>query len=306
MRDAGYDPSAMAALLTAMRDYERLKSQVDGRSPDSISRFDYLTTHPDAINLWRRALNDSGSKSNGAQSADGDAYLSRIDGLPYGLRAALGLLRGSIYENPLLRVRFVLPGQFEILETREHIYALGPKDSVMVFDTVPESYEGPMDEYVAKVWAKGIQLSELRRGHLKKMNAAAAVVAIPGSQQPREMRLFAVRVDPTHIYKFRFEYLVELKTQNEYRFLKTISTFSTIPENRAKALRELRLKILDVREGDTVASLASRASLPKHFQTDFFRILNGLGATDAVTPGTKVKIVEQQNEGTPLAGVPSH
>jgi predicted Zn-dependent protease len=66
------------------------------------------------------------------------------------------------------------------------------------------------------------------------------------------------------------------------------------------------LKILDVREGDTVASLASWASLPKHFQTDFFRILNGLGATDAVTPGTKVKIVEQQNEGTPLAGVPSH
>jgi predicted Zn-dependent protease len=306
MRDAGYDPSAMPPLLASMRDYERLLAQIDGRPAEPISRFGYLTTHPNAIDLWRRAIADSGAKSNPAVTPDHDAYLARIDGLPYGPRAALGLLRGSIYENPLLRVRFVLPGQFEILETREHIYALGPKDSVMVFDTVPESYEGPMDEYVAKVWAKGIQLSELRRGHLKKMNAAAAVVAIPGSQQPREMRLFAVRVDPTHIYKFRFEYPVELKTQNEYRFLKTISTFSTIPENRAKALRELRLKILDVREGDTVASLASRASLPKHFQTDFFRILNGLGATDAVTPGTKVKIVEQQNEGTPLAGVPSH
>ena len=305
MRGAGYNPNAMVALLNTMRDYERLKSQVDGRPPESISRFDYLTTHPDAINLWRRALNDSGSKSDPTLSPDRDAYLSRIDGLPYGLRAALGLLRGSIYENAALRVRFVLPGQFEIFETKEHIYALGPKDSVIVFDTVPESYDGPMDEYIAKVWAKGVKLSELHPGHLQRMNAAAAVVAIPESQPPREMRLFAVRVDPTHIYKFRFEYPAELKTQNEYRFLKMISTFSTISEDRAKALRELRVKILDVRDGDTVASLAGREALPKHFQTDFFRILNGLGATDAVRPGTKVKIVVQQNEGTPLAGVPS-
>jgi predicted Zn-dependent protease len=107
------------------------------------------------------------------------------------------------------------------------------------------------------------------------------------------------------VYRFRSEYSAEQKTQNEYRFLKTISTFSTIPENRAKALRELQVKLLEVRDGDTVASLANHAALPKNFQIDSFRILNGLGAKDAVTPGTRVKIVVQQNEGTPLAGVPS-
>jgi predicted Zn-dependent protease len=304
MRDAGYDPSAMTALLASIRDYERLIAQIDGRPPESISRFDYLTTHPDAIDLWRRVIADSGGKSAPALSPNRDAYLARIDGLPYGPRAALGLLRGSIYENPALQVRLVFPSQFEIFETKERIYALGPKDSVMVFETVPESYDGPMNEYIAKVWAKDVKLSELRPGHLQKMNAAAAVVALTTSQPPREMRLFAVRVDPTHIYRLRSEYPAQQKTQNEYRFLKTISTFSTIPESRAKALHELRVKVLEVREGDTAANLSSRAAF-RNFQIDFFRVLNGLGAKDAVTPGTRVKIVVPQNEGTPNAGVPS-
>jgi predicted Zn-dependent protease len=247
---------------------------------------------------------DSGGPSLPTSLPNREAYLARIDGLPYGPRAARGLLRGPIYENPLLLIRFVLPSQYEIFETKDRIYALGPKDSVMVFDTVPQSYDGPMDEYIAKVWAKGVRLSELRPGHLKKMNAAAAVVALPASQPPREMRLFAVCVDPTHIYRFRSEYPSEQKTQNEYRFLKTISTFSTIPENRAKALHELQMKVWDVRDGDIVANLAGRAAF-RNSQIEFFRILNGLGAKDAVMPGTKVKIVVQQNEGTPIAGVPS-
>jgi predicted Zn-dependent protease len=201
-------------------------------------------------------------------------------------------------------VRFMLPSQFEILETKERIYALSPKDSVMVFDTVPESYDGPMNEYVANVWAKGVKLSGLRPGHLRNMKAATAIVAVPASQPPREMRLFAVRVDPTHVYRFRFEYPAELKTPSEYRFLKTISTFNTIPETRAQTFHELQLKLLDVRDSDTIASLASRAAL-RNFQIDFFRVLNGLGAKDSVAPGTRVKIVVQQNEGTPNTGVPS-
>jgi predicted Zn-dependent protease len=64
MRDAGYDPNAMTALLTSIRDYERQIAKIDGRPPESISRFDYLTTHPDAIDLWRRVIADSGGKSN--------------------------------------------------------------------------------------------------------------------------------------------------------------------------------------------------------------------------------------------------
>jgi predicted Zn-dependent protease len=303
MRDAGYDPSAMTALLASIRDYERLIAQIDGRPPESISRFGYLTTHPDATNIYQRALAASGGKSKSTPSPNRDAYLSRIDGMPYGPRAALGLLRGSMYENPLLLIRFVFPSQFEIFETKDRIYALGPKDSVMVFETVPQSYDGPMDEYVAKVWAKDVKLSGLRPGHLRNMKAATAIVGVPASQPPREMRLFAVRVDPTHVYRFRFEYPTELKTPSEYRFLKTISTFTTIPESRAQTFHELELKLLDVRNGETVASLASKAAF-RNFQIEFFRILNGLGAKDSVAPATRVKTV-RQNEGTPLPGVPS-
>ena len=36
-----------------------------------------------------------------------------------------------------------------------------------------------MNEYAANVWAKGVQLSELRRGHLRHLNAVAALVAVP-------------------------------------------------------------------------------------------------------------------------------
>src|ERR1700736_3925420 len=98
----------------------------------------------------------------------------------------------------------------------------------------------------------------MRPGSLTKMNAAEAVVQLPTSQPPRGMRVFAIRLDPTHVYRFRSEYPAELKTQSEYRLLKTISTFGTISEDRARALHELRLKLLEVRDGDTVASLAGQ------------------------------------------------
>jgi predicted Zn-dependent protease len=162
---------------------------------------------------------------------------------------------------------------------------------VIVFDAAPENYDGSMNEYISNIWAKGAQLRELHPGHIKKMKAAAAVVTIPAPRGSREMRLVAVRADPTHIYRLRFEYPAESgAAQNEYRFLKMISTFGTIPENRARALTEFRLNLVDVNVGDTEASLASRSAV-RDSQLEYFRTLNGLGAQDTVTPGTKVKIV---------------
>ena len=55
-------------------------------------------------------------------------------------------------------------------------------------------------------------------------------------------------------------------------------------------LSPLRIDVVTVRKGDTVAGLARRMQGTER-QLELFRLLNGLGPTDQVQPGQTVKIV---------------
>ena len=58
----------------------------------------------------------------------------------------------------------------------------------------------------------------------------------------------------------------------------------------ASSAKPLRIKIVTVGRGDNIERLAARMAVNDR-PVERFRVLNGLGANDAVTPGSRVKIV---------------
>ena len=63
-----------------------------------------------------------------------------------------------------------------------------------------------------------------------------------------------------------------------------------ITASEASAITPRRIDVVTVQRSDTVQSLARRMAFTDA-QEARFRVLNGLGANDTVTPGQKVKIV---------------
>ena len=63
-----------------------------------------------------------------------------------------------------------------------------------------------------------------------------------------------------------------------------------ISASQAAGITPRRVEVVTVRSGDTVASLAARMAFDDAKEARF-RVLNGLGATDRVSAGQKVKLV---------------
>ena len=68
------------------------------------------------------------------------------------------------------------------------------------------------------------------------------------------------------------------------------ASFRVLSDAEKAALKPLRVRVVTVRPGETVGSLAARM-VGVERPLELFRILNGLGPGGTVSAGNKVKIV---------------
>jgi predicted Zn-dependent protease len=70
----------------------------------------------------------------------------------------------------------------------------------------------------------------------------------------------------------------------------TLGSFHKLSASEAARLRPLRLDVVAVRRGDSVAGLAGRMQGTER-RVELFRLINGLGPSDEVVAGQSVKLV---------------
>jgi predicted Zn-dependent protease len=91
---------------------------------------------------------------------------------------------------------------------------------------------------------------------------------------------------------YRFIFAAKNKTDAVDRsFRESIASFRRMSLQESAQVHPLHLKIVTAGAHDTVETLANRMAASGH-ALDRFRVLNGLGAHDAVKPGTKVKLAD--------------
>ena len=285
---AGYDPKAMAGFLNSLEAHSRLEAELAGRPPGSVDQFDITATHPLTTDRIQRAVAEANAGRPSGPTDDGrEAYLRKINGLIYGNSPDQGYARGTRFAHPKMRFEFRVPDGFQLSNQPTAVIARNPNGATIAFDEIAQSRNLSPRAYLDRV---NVRLSDVEEITINGFPAVTAAARIQASNGPRDVRLVVIRFNSEHLFRFVFLTPPQITPSAEDGLKRTTYSFRGLSAAEAAALKPLRLRILRVRPGDTIASLAARMALPDR-REERFRVLNGLMATDSLPSGGLVKIV---------------
>ncbi len=282
--EAGYDPYAAARFLQSMADYADFRS-VSGAEDESL---DFLATHPNTpqrIDLARRHARQFGPPGTG--EVDRDSLLSGIDGMLFGDTPDEGYVRGRTFLHPKLGVSFTVPQGFVIDNSAAAVTAAGPGDVAIRFDAVSLDTRTSLPDYLRSGWVAGLDASSVRTEQLNGSEAATARAAADGWQ-------FAITVVRAGDQVYR---LLTAAPQASDRLEPTAreveASFRRLSDAERAALHPLRVRVVTVQPGESVATLAGRM-VGVERKLELFRLINALGPGATVSAGERVKIITDQ------------
>ena len=278
---AGLDPYGASRMLADMQ--RKADLNAGGSNHGAV---DFLATHPSTLARIRNVIADA-RKLSGPSAGERDRrqYLTYIDGMVYGEDPSEGFVRGRRFIHSKLGFTFLAPPGFTLDNTAQTV--LGLKDGgaeALRLDVVSVPAEQTLTAYLKSGWMEHVAPSSLEKFTLNGFPAASA----SATGKDRSVRLFVVRFG-SDVYRFVFA-AKHMTPQVDASFKQSIDTFRRMSLKEAAEVKPLRLKIVSVGPDDTVATLARRMGVGDH-RVERFRVLNGLGPKDPVTPGSKVKLV---------------
>ena len=282
---AGYDAYGAVRFLTSMGRNAELKSSpgqlhIDPRAPD------FLSSHPATPERIKNAqANARQFNAPGAGEHDKATYLAGIDGLVYGEDPSQGFVRGRRFLHPKLGFTFLAPEGFTLDNTAQAV--LGVKESggqALRLDVVRVPAEQPLAEYLNSGWIENIDPKSVEAVVINGLPAATATAK--GDQWV--FRLYAVRFG-SDVYRFIFA-SKRTTAEIDRAFRESVGTFRRMTVAESQAAKPLHIRIVTVGPNDTVERLAGRMAIADR-AVERFRVLNGLGPGERVSPGDQVKLV---------------
>ena len=286
---AQYDPNGAVSFLTNLERHFALEAK---RSAvlDEANNPSIYSSHPgtpERIKQVRAYALSFGDETQG-YVRHRDRYLDLIDQLPYGESPAHGVLRDGLFLHPVLRIQFALPQNFVVINHKAAVLGRGPDDAIFIFDGAEIPSDIPLKRHLVKNWGEGLNLQNVRSFKVNGMAAAAAETLHKGVGH----ELVVIRYSPKLVYRFLFITRPVVTARYEKQFRSMVNSFNRLTEQQVEALRPRRISVITVAKGQTVERLARLLAVSGD-KVARFRILNGLGPDDAVTPGQRVKIIVQ-------------
>jgi Putative Zn-dependent protease len=278
---AGFDPYAAARFIRSMDAYQKLRD-VSGATDPSL---DFLATHPNApkrIELALQQAEQFGAPGYGV--TDRDQFLAGIDGLIFGDKPEQGYVRGNSFLHPTLGIGFSVPEDFKLDNAAGEVIATGPGDLAFRFDGVTVNRNISMTDYLRGTWLAGVDPASIRPLTLNGLEAATATA----HADQWKFRVTVLRVGD-QVYRL----LTGAPASNSRldQVANSIaSSFRVLSKQEIASLQPLRVRIITVQPGETVATLANKMTGVSR-KVELFRVLNGLGPGGNVSAGDKVKII---------------
>ena len=280
---AGYDPYGAERFLTAMGQNAHLRAQqasIDPRAPD------FLSSHPATPERVTNAVSNARQFTGpGAGQREKNEYLTNLDGIVFGEDPSEGFVRGRKFLHPKLGFTFTAPEGFVLDNTAQAVF--GVKDNgaqALRLDVVRVAAEQALPEYLNSGWIENIDTKSVEEMTVGGFPAATATAK--GDQWT--FRLYVVRFG-SEVY--RIIYAAKNRTEAvDKSFRDSLSTFRRMTANEITSAQPLRLKVVEVKRGDTIEKSAKRMAVADR-PAERFRVLNGLGEKDRLKPGDLVKLV---------------
>lgn len=288
LAQAGYDPYAEADFLETMSAAQALDDRINRQKRGSTAGVDWLASHPatpDRVKAARMHADESGVAA-GAGDRNHDVLLRAMDGLLYGDAPEQGMVRDRSFVQQRLRIGFTAPPNYALINTAKAVFARGPDETIAKFDVARKEPGVEIGDYLATVWAEGVELKKLDRFRVNGLEAAGSTARVGRYNA----RLVAIQTAPDTVYRFLMGTLPSVGTQQDAALRALVMSFHVLSEQEARAIKPLRIRVVTVAKGETAVSLGARMSF-SDFRTERFRILNGLKPGEQPKTGTLVKIV---------------
>src|SRR5690606_35705844 len=284
LNSAGYDARAMGTVLASLAAQNSLDAQLQGRDARMP---EWASTHPDPAGRVQAALQMAGPAGSGVTNRD--TFLSRIDGLMYGDDPEQGVIEGRQFIHPVLRLSFTTPDGFYMVNGARAVSINGDAGRAQL-STAP--YNGNLQTYIRQIFQQlGGEQQQLAPQTLENttvngIRSAYGMARVTSGQNQVAVVVYAYEFSSNQA----FHCAAITPAGQDSVFNQMFQSVRRISASEASALTPRRIDGVTVRRGDTVQSLARRMAFT-NAQEARFRVLNGLGANDTLTPGQKVKIV---------------
>jgi predicted Zn-dependent protease len=285
---AGYDPAALSSMLASLAAQTALDQRATG---DARSVPEWASTHPDPGERVVRAAQRARATGVTSTLRSRDAFLNAVDGVLYGDDPKQGVIDGSRFLHPALRLTFTAPEQFK-MENGATEVAISGTGGQGQFSTLP--YNGDLQAYVGTVFRKlagdsANGIGEIRRLSVNGVAAGYLTARADSKSGPMDVTVFAYEFDPRTAYHF---VLVTQGGAGLGPFAPMVQSFRRLNVQDAAAIKARRISVVTVKPGDRLETLSARMAFP-NYRIERFRVLNGLGPDTGVRPGQRVKVVVQ-------------
>ncbi len=282
---AGYDPQGAIDFLRSLERQTELHTRTLHQEYDP-SRVDMYATHPATPQRIIAAEREARVAERRPDARrDRESYLRVINGLPYGDNPREGFVQGRTFIHPELGFTFTLPQGYALENTPRAVVGFSPAGDIVRFDTVTVASATSLADYLSEDAVRGGDVGPVEEVSINGLPAALATVR----GNAWDFRVAAIRGRGTTVYRFILASR-ELDAAREAELATAARTFTLIPQDQARQIRQQRISVVRVGPADTVESIAATMAFDNH-PVERFRALNGLSPSDRVRPGDLVKII---------------
>jgi len=283
---AGYDPTALSSMLASLAAQSALDARVTGNG-NAVP--EWASTHPDPASRVSRAL--SRAKELGVVSTvrNRDAFLNALNGVTYDDDPAQGVVHGTRFIHPALRLSFTSPNGYAMVNGTQAVTITGSGGQAQFSGG---AWSGDVGSYIAQVFKSlagdgAVPSVTPTRTTVNGVPAAYATVRANSQSGQVDVSVFAYEMGSGQIFHFL---TLAPAGQGFGPFGGMVQSFQRVSAQDAAAVKPRKVAVVTVKAGDTPSSLAARMAYAD-YKLDRFLVLNGLRQNATLTPGSKVKIV---------------
>lgn len=283
LRGAGYDSDSLASMLASLAAQNGLNKQLAG---DARSVPVWASTHPDPGSRIRRAASRAQAAGGTNLPRNREAFLATIDGMLYGDNPRQGMIVGRDFLHPELKLAFTIPQGFTMTNGARAVSITGPNTQAQ-FSSARLS--GDLRGHVASLLQGLVGTrtnADVRTTTINGLPAAYTQARATSGRTQVDLTIFAYALGD-NAYHFA---VLTPAGRGLGAATSLVESFRPLSSADAARVRPRYLRVVTVKTGDTVASLASRMAFDQA-RTERFLVLNGLTQNARLRPGEKVKIV---------------
>lgn len=280
---AGWDPSGVPRFLETL-------SRIDAMSDRGMPN--WLSTHPEPESRVAKARPIAEKAGEGAHERNQDEFLRRLDGLAYGDDPSEGVVRGSQFLHPDLRMAVDFPDGWQVTNGTDQVVArLDSEKAIMVMRAAGEARGASLADGAAK-HMRGLGFKR-EQGALEHYGSLEAYV---GSYSGKTRGIGAVRVRAAHVTLGRQVYMLAgVAPEADFAtvepvFDAALQSFRELSGSEAAAIRANRIALYEAKTGDSWQSIAQRPGKGL-VSASRLALMNGFAVNVQPPAGTRLKIV---------------